>query len=108
MTYSAWLKEKKKGPCVDCGGRFPPECMEFDHLPGLVKRYNLSEGKGRRDREAEIAKCDLVCVNCHRIRTKRRGYGISPLQRMARDVAEKIKEQAMDQDKLLKELSGED
>jgi hypothetical protein len=64
----------KDNPCADCGGRFPPECMDFDHRPGVVKVNVVSDivkhswGKVLR----EINKCDLVCANCHRIRTTRR------------------------------------
>jgi hypothetical protein len=68
------LNTFKDKPCMDCGGSFPPECMDFDHRPGEVKvlqvslmaRYNLDKML------AEIAKCDLICSNCHRIRTKNR------------------------------------
>ena len=70
----AILNEFKAKPCLDCKGSFPPECMDFDHRPEEVKvlqvslmvRYNLEKML------AEIAKCDLICSNCHRIRTKKR------------------------------------
>jgi len=63
----------KNTPCLDCKGRFPPECMDFDHVRGR-KITQVSHMKNRRfkDMLAEIAKCDLVCSNCHRIRTKKR------------------------------------
>ena len=65
----------KGGPCVDCGGRFPPECMDWDHRPGEVKTAEVGALRsGSLERMlAEIAKCDLVCANCHRIRTRARG-----------------------------------
>ena len=61
-------------PCMDCGRAFPPECMDYDHRPGEIKVANVSWMKGRRWERvlAEIAKCDLICANCHRIRTKKR------------------------------------
>jgi hypothetical protein len=64
----------KGAPCMDCGRSFPPECMDYDHRPGVSKVANVSlllRGSLERFR-AEIAKCDLVCANCHRIRTKKR------------------------------------
>ena len=67
------IESLKAGPCMDCGSKFPPECMDFDHCRG-PKKFPLSL-YGTRSRHlllAEIAKCDLVCANCHRIRTKRR------------------------------------
>lgn len=51
--------------------------MDFDHVRGK-KSFNIGGGKmGTPSFEAievEIAKCDLVCANCHRIRTEKRGY----------------------------------
>ena len=63
----------KDAPCSDCGGRFPSCAMDFDHRPGEVKKHQLG-GMTKTVYswaviEAEIAKCDLVCANCHRIRT---------------------------------------
>jgi hypothetical protein len=62
-------------PCVDCG-EADPLVLEFDHLGG--KRFAISQGfSGRNWRSilGEIAKCDVVCANCHRRRTaSRRGH----------------------------------
>lgn len=59
---------------MDCGGTFPPECMDFDHRPGEGKIMAVGRmtGLARSRIEAEVAKTDLVCSNCHRIRTKAR------------------------------------
>lgn len=62
---------KSERPCYDCGSMFPPECMDFDHVFGK-KLFVISAGSGKpwdTIRE-EIDKCQLVCSNCHRIRTK--------------------------------------
>lgn len=65
---------KASTPCMDCNNTFPSECMDFDHVRG-VKLGNVSKwgpnGSTRKLAE-EIAKCELVCANCHRIRTKKR------------------------------------
>jgi len=46
--------------------------MEFDHVRGK-KLFNLSKPPYNLKRvAAEIAKCDLVCANCHRLRTASR------------------------------------
>lgn len=61
---------------MDCGGHFPPEAMDYDHRPGEQKVANVGQMVGGRYGVdavlAEIAKCDLVCAVCHRIRTKKR------------------------------------
>ncbi len=62
-------------PCVDCGER-DPLVLEFDHL-GDDKSFNIAKGIRDRSWQAlldEIAKCEVVCANCHRRRTvERRG-----------------------------------
>ena len=70
------VRKAKARPCVDCGGRFPPYCMDFDHVPGRgdpkVANIGSSIAKWASDPEslkAEIAKCDVICANCHRKRT---------------------------------------
>ena len=73
-----WLASLKNKPCVDCGKRYPPYVMDFDHVRGK-KLFNIGRDLKNRARKillAEIAKCDLVCANCHRERTsQRRQYG---------------------------------
>lgn len=62
-------------PCADCGQTFDPVCMDFDHVRG-DKNDNVGSMVARGvalDRiQAEIEKCDLVCSNCHRVRTSDR------------------------------------
>jgi hypothetical protein len=57
--------------CADCGYRAHPVALDFDHLPGTKKLYRVATMAGmKRDLiDAEIAKCEVVCANCHRIRT---------------------------------------
>ncbi|MBX3030894.1 MAG: hypothetical protein KF809_12100 [Chloroflexi bacterium] len=62
----------KSRPCADCGGRFPPCAMDFDHRDPDTKRMAVSRMIGRAGTTtimAEVAKCDIVCANCHRART---------------------------------------
>ncbi len=60
----------KDVPCKDCGGRFPPACMDFDHVRG-EKSFNLATALSRGWSKVllEVEKCDVVCANCHRLRT---------------------------------------
>lgn len=66
------LERAKDVPCADCGVRYPSFVMDFDHVRG-EKRANVSQLAGIGASEpailAEIAKCDVVCANCHRERT---------------------------------------
>lgn len=67
------LDKLKDGPCIDCNNRFNPWQMDFDHRPGEEKEFSISDGLKSKDciakLHAEVAKCDLVCANCHRDRT---------------------------------------
>jgi hypothetical protein len=72
VVVLAYLREH---PCVDCG-EVDPVVLEFDHLGDKRDAVGAlaSEGHGERVLLAEIAKCEVVCVNCHRRRTvARRG-----------------------------------
>jgi hypothetical protein len=69
--------------CVDCGYRAHPAALHFDHLPGSRKVFAVGRARCTWDRiEAEIAKCEVVCANCHAIRTEGR-RGPSPPVRIA-------------------------
>jgi hypothetical protein len=66
----AFLRER---PCVDCG-ESDPIVLEFDHVAD--KEFAVSAGLRERNWGAvlrEIAKCEVVCANCHRRRTALRG-----------------------------------
>ena len=65
----AYLREH---PCVDCG-EDDVLVLEFDHLRDKTHNiaYLIRCGSWERVLE-EIAKCDVVCANCHRRRTQKR------------------------------------
>jgi hypothetical protein len=68
------IRESKQKPCMDCGIKYPYYVMQFDHVRGK-KSVNLSGMHlryGRLQILAEIAKCDVVCANCHAERTHSR------------------------------------
>lgn len=73
------LRQLKTAPCMDCGVTYPWYVMDFDHRDGESKTDIVSRianvGAAKRLRE-EIAKCDLVCANCHRVRTFTRIAGL--------------------------------
>ena len=60
-------------PCVDCG-ESDIVVLEFDHLRDKTRNVSYLIGTGEIPRiKEEIAKCDVVCANCHRRRTSERG-----------------------------------
>lgn len=69
------LNELKLQPCTDCG--FIPEdaCqMDYDHVRGAKVNhlsYLVRRGNWKTVLD-EIDKCELVCANCHRLRTQKR------------------------------------
>jgi hypothetical protein len=74
-----WYRSLKIGrPCTDCGDVFHHSAMTWDHLPGTEKRAEVSTLLQRHSRKQileEIAKCELVCANCHAVRTYNRRIG---------------------------------
>ena len=77
-----FVKEiKEKTPCIDCGIQYPSYVMDFDHTRGK-KEFNVGQGDKKSIRlvKIEIKKCDIVCANCHRIRTYKRRMALSSSQ----------------------------
>lgn len=62
------------GECMDCHKVYMPFIMEFDHRDPSKKSFNISGSRLNYAWERllqESLKCDLVCSNCHRVRTHR-------------------------------------
>lgn len=66
---------KRVAPCADCAISYPPYVMQFDHF-GEDKDRDVASLAGATVSlarlKAEIAKCQVVCANCHAERTYRR------------------------------------
>lgn len=64
------LEFLNSNPCVDCGEN-RPICLDFDHQKD--KRGSVSKLMNTRvsieSLKKEIAKCEVRCANCHRIKT---------------------------------------
>lgn len=71
-----YINEIKDRPCRDCGGRFPLCAMDFDHLDPKIKLASIAHMRIMNwcleKIKQEIEKCDVVCSNCHRVRTYNR------------------------------------
>lgn len=74
------INEARSVPCADCGGTFDPVCMDFHHVRGekqfAITHYRLvtcPPGVTKVEQiKQEIAKCEVICANCHRLRHKGR------------------------------------
>ena len=61
---------KSSTPCTDCKKQYPYYVMGFDHLRD--KKFNVSNthlASSMEDLINEISKCEVVCSNCHKVRT---------------------------------------
>jgi len=70
QEYYDWLSEKS---CMDCGNS-DIRVLEQDHMRD--KKFNIAKMVGVVSLKTlmnELDKCEVVCANCHRIRTVTRG-----------------------------------
>ncbi|QQG40642.1 MAG: hypothetical protein HYV37_03725 [Candidatus Levyibacteriota bacterium] len=75
---------------MDCSNLFPPYVMDFDHRDGETKIRSISwmavnDTSNIEKIKKEIIKCDLVCANCHRVRTYAR------IQKQKAEIANVVK-----------------
>ncbi len=70
------LVQKFGGKCKDCSRKFPSYVFDFDNVNATRKHVSintlLSRGATDRRIQKELLHCELVCSNCHRIRTNNR------------------------------------
>ena len=76
----ALVRAAKARPCADCNVEYPYFVMDFDHVSGekiMIISKLVNRGATRQLLE-ELEKCEVVCANCHRIRTwqRRRARGL--------------------------------
>lgn len=66
-----WLRDQ---PCWDCKRLYPWPCMEFDHTRGekVCNINQISPTASNEVLQSELMKVDLVCSNCHCLRTHAR------------------------------------
>lgn len=65
-----FVRERKAAlGCKECGEKHPA-CLEFHHRDKEAKSFNVGMAVARNWTlsriEAEMAKCDVLCANCHR------------------------------------------
>ena len=67
--HAEWLLQYKlANPCIRCGYS-DPRALTFHHRDRRFKDFNVSEmlGWSIKSIQQEIAKCDVLCANCHLI-----------------------------------------
>lgn len=60
----------KDRPCNKCGVKYPPRVMDFHHSDPKTKLHGIGDLIRRGTQKAlleEIAKCEILCANCHRL-----------------------------------------
>lgn len=64
--------------CVDCGYDAHPAALDFDHRDPATKCFDISRALSTRSLSTlleEVAKCDVRCANCHRVRSWQNRWG---------------------------------
>jgi predicted HNH restriction endonuclease len=54
------------GKCQKCGYDACPAALDFHHLAGREKDFNISSKQSWESIQTELDKCALLCANCHR------------------------------------------
>lgn len=76
MKSQAYVRNHLASGCVDCGIK-DIRVLEFDHLDNFEKIDGVAtmarKATSIKTLEAEIAKCEVRCKNCHAIKTYERG-----------------------------------
>jgi hypothetical protein len=66
----SWVQEYKADLACSACGETHPVTLEFHHREPGEKEFTVGEAAqhrwSRRKVESEIAKCELLCANCHR------------------------------------------
>lgn len=65
-----YLELKKTLSCLRCGFAHPA-AIDFHHTDPSTKEFDVpvmvAQGHSKKNIEKEIAKCETLCANCHRI-----------------------------------------
>lgn len=82
--HRAWVYEYKRDSdgCSRCG-ETDPACLDFHHRDDTEKEMTISKmithGFSKAKLRAEMAKCDILCANCHRKEHHEVPAGVQPI-----------------------------
>lgn len=72
-AIKAYMRKLKSVPCGVCKKTYHFACMDFAHKDRYLKAINIGDaaalGWSLKKIIIEVAKCDVLCANCHRIKT---------------------------------------
>lgn len=84
------VRKAKDGACTDCRVPYPHYVMQFDHLRPETKLFNIAQWSdllpSKERLQEELAKCELVCANCHAERTWQRDKVLQKRRRTAEEM----------------------
>lgn len=65
--------------CAECGYKEHHSALEFNHIIRSLKKHTVGKlahkavlkngTKGKEELKLEMSKCEVLCANCHRIKT---------------------------------------
>jgi hypothetical protein len=65
----AFLSVYLQDRCCESCGEADPCCLSFHHRPGTAKAFKIADSASKRVSikalQAELAKCEVLCANCH-------------------------------------------
>ncbi len=69
VGMETWFRGYKETlSCEICGENYPA-CLDFHHIDPSRKKFSVSAKRDRpslKQLQEEIAKCQVLCANCHR------------------------------------------
>lgn len=83
-----FIQSFKSKPCTDCGIKYKPWQMQFDHLQNKLFVISNHMNRSKTRILKEISKCDIVCANCHADRSHRRQMNETNLRTLLNNLKE--------------------
>lgn len=78
VVLQEWYTKYKSTLHCEICGEWRPECLQFHHRNHKEKEFNIGEwiknGVAIETLKAEVAKCDVLCANCHAVETQNQRY----------------------------------